>query len=257
MLGTIAKKMSNVIYMIFVLAAQCVFATQASKVEENQKKYESMNAIGLEAGTDKSSSFHNYTQVYSQYLDHLRNDTIRFLEIGIYKGASVKMWEKYLPNADRHFIDITSEFIEYYSPHSKYHFFSQTDVPALTALANSLGQFDVIIDDGGHTMEQQKISFETLFPFVKSGGIYIIEDLHTSYWKEYGGAGSPERPRSGSITTTAFLQRLVDSVNFVGAASRCADFNKAPDSVLSRASYYQKHIYSMHFYDSVCVIIKR
>ena len=113
----------------------------------------------------------------------LEDKPIKFLEIGIFEGASVKLWEEYFKNADLHFIDITFQNIKHFSNRSHYHLCDQENPESLQAFIQKTGgDFDLIIDDGGHTMKQQITSFVTLFPYLKSGGIYIIEDLHTSYW---------------------------------------------------------------------------
>jgi hypothetical protein len=223
----------------------------------NEAEYQYMDQLALSAGTDKSSSYHHYTQIYSQYFADLKQKPITFLEIGIFRGASVKFWEQYFPNADLHFIDCTSEYLQYQSQRSKYHFMDQTNRKALQDLGKSVGGFDIILDDGGHTMQQQIISFQSLFPYVKSGGMYIIEDLHTSYWSSYGGHGSIENPKSGQDTAIDFCKNLVDDLNFRGARSGCADPNKFPEHLQSSLTEYQAHIYSIHFYDSVCIIKKK
>jgi 8-demethyl-8-alpha-L-rhamnosyltetracenomycin-C 2'-O-methyltransferase len=114
--------------------------------------------------------------------------------------------------------------------------------------------FDIIIDDGGHSMNQQITSFKTLFPFLKPGGLYIIEDLHTSYWQEYGSLGSQEEPMASANSTIRFLQALVDDINFVGARTSCA--NKEKHSLAVNLNEYQKNIKAIHFYSSTCIIEK-
>lgn len=75
--------------------------------------------------------------------------------------------------------------------------------------AQSVGpEFDIIIDDGCHIVEHQITSFKTLFPLIKPKGMYIIEDLHTSYWKEYGGKGTLDNPQTTPLSAIKFLQRL-------------------------------------------------
>lgn len=219
---------------------------------------EDLDSIGLRTGADKSSIFHYYTKVYDEYLSKMRHDNICFLEIGIYQGASVKMWEEYFPNAELHFIDINPGYVEYHSERSQYHFLDQSNKKALISLCNSLERpFEVIIDDGGHTMQQQRVSFETLFPFLKSGGLYIIEDLHTSYWKQYGGGGTFKNPKPSKHSTINFLKDRIDDLNMIGAKSQCADKEKAPKSLTDTLTIYQNEIEYMHFYDSVCIIKKR
>lgn len=83
----------------------------------------------------------------------------------------------------------------------------QADIKFLeTFISASGGGFDVIIDDGGHTMNQQITSFNRLFPIVKPGGIYFVEDLATSYMEGYGG-------KKGSGTMMEMVQELLDDLN--------------------------------------------
>ena len=96
----------------------------------------------------------------------------------------------------------------------------------------------------------------TLFPHIKSGGLYIIEDLHTSYWSSYGGSGSLGNPKTNQDSTICFLKALIDDVNFVGATTGKANKNSCPQHIKEGLTYYQQHIKSMHFYDSLCIILK-
>lgn len=219
---------------------------------------ESLDSIGLKTGTDKSSIFHNYTAVYDEEFATLRNQPIKFLEIGINRAYSVKMWEEYFPKAELHFIDITDGAIEYFSERSHYHYLDQGDKAALAAFIQETGgSFDLIIDDGGHTMKQQITSFKALFPALKPGGIYVIEDLHTSYWRSYGGGGTASRPAETINSATAFLKTLIDDLNYIGARTTCADQDKAPPELLDTLTYYQQHIKGLYFTSSLCFIIKR
>lgn len=215
--------------------------------------------------TDKSSKHHNYANIYEQYFSRLKNSRINFLEIGFKKGSSAKMWEKYFTNANLHFIDINKSFLETYgkqmSNRVKLHLIDQSNAMDLREFGQRYGKFDIIIDDGGHTMNQQITSFKSLFPYVKPGGVYIVEDLHTSYWKEdhgeiYNGGGSRKNPFAGSNTMIGFLKKLVDDVNFIGARTGKADKNKCPKNIFNNLNIYRKKISSMHFYDSLCFIFK-
>ena len=232
----------------------CVFS-QSSINDYDKAEYELMDNLALLAGTDKSSSGHNYTKIYSQYFKRCKNEPIKFLEIGIYKGDSVKFWEDYFSKAELHFIDITNENILYYSTRSNYHFIDQSNIRKLQRFGSSKGPFDIILDDGGHTMNQQISSFLALFSSLKSGGLYIIEDLHTSYWTAYGGSGNIEKANEG--TTVGYLKNLIDHVNFPGAASSCADANKLPENIKIKMNELRQHIESIRFYTSICIIEKK
>lgn len=229
-----------------------------NKSNSEQSEYEYLDQLALQAGTDKSSAFHNYTKVYADYFGPIKNKPIVFMEIGIYKGNSVKLWESYFPKADLHFIDNTPAFIEYNSTRSHYHIIDQTNWYGLHALVKTIeGEFDIILDDAGHTMVGQIGTFQTLFQYLKSGGIYIIEDLHTSYWQHFGGNGSVAHPKAGPGTCIYYLQALVDDLNYTSARTECADEEKVPVHIRQTLNYYQDQIESIHFYKSLCIIRKK
>lgn len=220
---------------------------------------ESLDNLGLKYGTDKSSLFHSYTKIYEKYFEPLREQPIKFLEIGFSRGASAHMWEEYFSNAQLFYIDIDLSSFGFLQNFTRTHlyFVNQENPAELSNFSREMGDFDIIIDDGGHTMNQQITSFKMLFPHLKSGGIYVIEDLHTSYTyqKNYGtcyGSGDPSQQ-----TMAEFLQKLVHSVNKMGALTGCADFDKCPSHIFSEFSVYEKDIISVHFYCSLCFIFKR
>lgn len=147
------------------------------------------NKYRTDKGTD-GPDYHGYTEIYSDYIDkNIKN----VLEIGIggefqytKKASSLKMWKEYLPNAKIYGIDVNrSFFIEEDRIICKY--CDQSDVVCLTNLMREINNsFDLIIDDGCHNTIYQQITFSTLFQYVASGGLYIIEDLHTSVWGDWG-----------------------------------------------------------------------
>lgn len=225
------------------------------RIEANQ----SLDSLGLEYGTDKSSISHAYTKIYEKYFSPLKEKPLRFLEIGFFQGNSAHMWEKYFSDAQLFFIDIdplTRNFFQNFA-RAKLSIVNQENPNELSNFIREVGgDFDIIIDDGGHTMNQQIISFKVLFPFLKSGGIYVIEDLHTSY------TYIPDYERfhynnTQGQTAVEFLQSLIHSINNVGARNGCADFSKCPESLYSLLSKHEKEIESLHFYCSLCFIFKR
>lgn len=237
-------------YCAFALLLLTVFKTDSKTLDELALKYD----------TDKSSRFHSYTKQYEKYFEQLRNRPIKFLEIGFYIGASAHMWEDYFINGNLFFIDINPEILKYLNDFKRIHlnFVDQGDPVALNNYIKEVGgDFDIIIDDGGHTMLQQITSFNVLFPHVKSGGIYVIEDLHTSYpygpgYATYYGCGNPSQP-----TAIDFLKKLVDCVNLPGARTTCADASKCPGNMIGDLPAYLAEIESVHFYCSLAFIIKK
>lgn len=140
--------------------------------------------------TDEKTLFKmdHYLDVYDGLMGPWMGKPVRFLEIGVYKGGSLRMWRDFFsPKATLTFLDIDPACKALEIPGTEIRIGDQTDVDFLRRTAADRGQFDIIVDDGGHKMDQQITSFRTLWPLLNDGGIYIVEDVHTSYWPGFGG----------------------------------------------------------------------
>lgn len=136
----------------------------------------------MECNTDKAT-FHKFCDFYDEALNHLRKNDFNLLEIGVYHGESLRMWKSYFKKAMIFAIDIDdmSTFDD------DRIVTAICDQASRTTLCDCFADktFGMIIDDGGHKMDQQQISFASLFGRLSQGGIYVIEDLHTSLWPGY------------------------------------------------------------------------
>jgi hypothetical protein len=117
----------------------------------------------------------------------------------------------------------------------------QADRAFLAQVRREIPRVDILIDDGGHTMEQQIVTFEELFPHVAERGVYLCEDLCTSYWRGHGGGYRAP----GSFVE--YSKRLIDQLN-AWHTRDAAQFN---------ADDFTRAAYAMHYYDSMLVIEKR
>ena len=130
----------------------------------------------------------HYLDVYHRLLAPWRSQDISFLEIGIWKGGSIKMWQDYFGAESRlTFLDIDPACKAFEVPGLTVEIGDQSDGIFLQDVATKHGPFDIIIDDGGHKMHQQIASFNALWPRLSDGGLYVVEDTHTSYWPGFGG----------------------------------------------------------------------
>lgn len=113
--------------------------------------------------------------------------TQRMLEIGVDRGGSLQMWREYLPNSTIVGIDINPAAAVYDAPERDMHvrIGDQTDTEFLSTLGHEFGEFDTVLDDGGHTPKQMIASFQYLFPRLKPGGVYLVEDVCANYWTAY------------------------------------------------------------------------
>ena len=150
----------------------------------------------------------HYIPIYEQFLARYKNRTCTVLEIGCSKGGSLQMWKRFLgPYAVIVGIDIDPNCKTIEEEQIKVEIGSQSDVNFLEKVIHSYGPFDVIIDDGSHTMPDIATSFKTLFDSVTADGIYIVEDLHTAYWSEYGGG------LHSATSFVEFTKKVIDAIH--------------------------------------------
>jgi len=156
-----------------------------------------LEQISLGYKSDKGSVYHNYLEIYEKYFSKYRTTLTNFLEIGLWEGESIKMWRDYFEVGNLVGADIL-DLSHIKLPNTQIHICDQSDRAQLEALvAKTYKEFDIIIDDGGHTMHQQQITLGTMFKYLKSGGVFVIEDLHTS--------GNPAYTRPGDTDTLQML----------------------------------------------------
>lgn len=143
----------------------------------------SLQLIGEGFKTDKATR-HRYCETYEQLLPR---EVSELWEIGVLRGASLNMWAAYYPDAKILGFDIVDTSGIEFLPNVETHLLDQSNIYALNALGDTRG-IDVIIDDASHNVMHQISTFEALFDCLKSGGKYIIEDLHTStdLWTGFG-----------------------------------------------------------------------
>jgi hypothetical protein len=132
--------------------------------------------------TDKTMHGHGYTKLYERYFGELRDEPIKLLEIGLAAGHSAQMWRKYFTTGQIYTLDVDLNTNQY-SQTNGLTFLqgSQTDTELLKKINLECGPFDIIIDDASHIGENTKITFDCLFPLLKKGGYFVVEDLQTSY----------------------------------------------------------------------------
>ena len=182
----------------------------------------------------------HYFPIYERHLARYRGLPVRMLEIGVYRGGGLELLRQFLGPA-AYLVGIDIDEVARAASEGRYvvEIGDQADPEFLRRVAEEHGPFDIVIDDGGHTMRQQIVSVETLFPLLREDGMYLVEDTHTSYWSEYADQGP-------------------DGQSFIEwAKARIDDLNAYHFSRSEQLeSPWQTDLYGLHVYDSVVVLNK-
>jgi demethylmacrocin O-methyltransferase len=207
-----------------------------------------LTKLAIIYNTDKWGE-HRYTPYYQTHFSSFRLKKISLLEIGVggydrpdKGGNSLRMWKRYFPFGKIYSIDIYDKSLQ---EENRIKIFqgSQIDHNFLDKVMDNIDTpLDIIIDDGSHINEHVINTFEYLFPKLKLGGIYIIEDTQTSYRDEYlGDSNNLNNPN----TIMNFFKRIPDCLNH-------SDFNIKDYT----PNYLDKYISSIHFYHNLIFIYK-
>jgi len=178
----------------------------------------------------------HYFPAYDIHFSRYVNRPMTFVEIGCGEGGSLQMWKRFLgPHAQIVGIDIEPKCLEFEEDQISIRIGDQSDRGFLCSIIAEFGSPDVILDDGSHMMDHLMNSFHFMYPRMATNGVYMVEDLHTAYWPEYG--GSLRHPAS----FIEFCKNMIDELNadWSGGAITPTDFTKSTQSI--------------HFYDSLAV----
>ncbi len=182
----------------------------------------------------------HYLDIYERHFKRFQGKEVTVLEIGVSHGGSLQMWKKYFGDKAKIYgIDINPKCKEFEEENIQIFIGSQSDRTFLRDVLKSVPAFDILIDDGGHTMKQQIISFEELFDHVKEDGVYLCEDLHTSYRLDYGG---------GYKRKNSFIEY---SKNFIDYLNAWHSYQGA-----LKVDKFSRSVQSLHYYDSMLVVEK-
>jgi hypothetical protein len=178
----------------------------------------------------------HYFPIYEKHLAPWRNKTLTIIEIGVFRGGSLQMWQRFFgPLATIVGIDINPESLRHEDPGIHIRIGDQGDPAFLQSVVDEFGEPDIVIDDGSHQMDHIRKSFLFLYPKLSKNGIYIVEDLHTAYWEEFGGGlGKPE-------SFISLSKQYVDDLN--------ADHTRGA----LEPGFITRHTFGISFYDSVVV----
>lgn len=184
--------------------------------------------------------WHHHFELYERHFNKYKGKDITFVEIGVFHGGSLQLWKKYFgPNARIYGVDINPECKVLEEGNVRILIGSQENREFLRRIQSEIGAIDILLDDGGHTMQQQIVTFEELYHAIKPEGIYACEDVHTSYWRKYGGG----LRRKG--TFIEYSKNWIDHLHFLYPLRGL------------KANSFSKSTHSIHYYPGMVVLEKR
>jgi Methyltransferase domain len=183
--------------------------------------------------------WHHYLEIYHRHFERFRGRSPVVVEIGVYHGGSLQMWREYFgKGAHIVGVDVNPECRMLAGESITVLIGDQADRRFLAQLRESFPRIDIVIDDGGHRMEQQVTAFEELYPHLQADGVYLCEDIHTSYMAEYGGGYL----REGSFVE--YAKALIDRLH--------AWYTGGPEM-----QDFTRTTFGLHLYTNVMVAEKR
>lgn len=212
-------------------------------------KYVELDNLGKTLGTDKCSKEHNYLNKYEFFLNRWKAEEVIVLELGIYQGASLKMWGEYFEKGIVYGVDIDSTCVRYEQKNCKVLIRDLGDESVLEEIARLSP--DIIIDDASHLWSHQIKAMCHLLPALKSGGIFIMEDLGTSF-SAYRNMNYADAAFSAYDFCSAIAE-VVSSGEFL----RTVHLQAIMMPVKEEIEYLANQIAMISFIRESCIIVKK
>jgi hypothetical protein len=230
------------------------------------KEAATLSALFRRKNGKPAAKWQGYLQHYDRHFSSIKGKQVRLLEIGVQAGGSLEVWAHYFKSA-KHIIgcdiDPACENLRYTDPRINIVLGNINSSETLESIAAITDTLDVIIDDGSHNSSDIIKSFVQLFPRLADGGIYLIEDLHCSYWESYdGGLYAP-------FSAVSFFKKIVDLVNYQvwGISVEIKEFMSefiaiigGDDREIAQLDIdwrFIADIHSIEFVNSICIVHKR
>lgn len=179
-----------------------------------------------------SIKYDSYFPAYEALLQKYVDRELTIVEVGIFNGGSLFMWREFFgPKARIIGIDLNPDAREWEKHGFEIYIGDQSSGQFWLELFQKIGKVDILIDDGGHTNRQQIVTSHYAIQNINDGGLLIVEDVHTNYFREFG---NPSR-----YSFVNFAHRIVDGVNSRSYALRRA------------YTQYSSRVYSVSFFESI------
>jgi len=206
------------------------------------------------AGGTNVHKWHHFFDIYTRHFSAYCDRPIKMLEIGVFRGGSLRMWKEYFhPDSTIVGIDIdkTCKAYEIADQNIFVRIGSQGDPEFLAEVNEEFGPFDIILDDGSHKTDHQNISFGALFrSALTDGGCYMVEDVHSNYWLKFV---------DSEDTFIDLSKQMVDMMHEPYFDRKEVNFrHEHPEAIKElQLSYLAANLSGVAFYDSIVVFEKK
>jgi len=188
------------------------------------------------------NKWHHYFEIYHRHFERFRGRSPVVVEVGVFHGGSLQMWHDYFGPGTRVVgIDVDPRCRQFEDASTTILIGDQADRAFLAQVRDAVPRIDILVDDGGHTMAQQIVTLEELYLHIQPEGVYLCEDIHTSFLSEYG--GGYRRPGT-------FLESSKELIDYLYAWW-------SQERERLAVNKFTVSTFAMHFYDSVLVLEKR
>jgi hypothetical protein len=179
--------------------------------------------------------FNHYFEIYERHFGRFRGQEVHILEIGIYSGGSLEMWRQYFgPRCRVYGVDIEPSCRAYETDSVRVFIGDQGDRGFWQQVRKEVPVLDIVIDDGGHLAEQQIVTLEELLPHLRTGGVYLCEDV-VGVFNEF----------------SSYVEGLSKSLNSLDLKQ---NFEDNEQRQVCKASSLQSAVRSIHLYPFVTLI---
>lgn len=210
--------------------------------------FSEMETIGKKYGTDKCSTAHNYLNKYEFFLKEFRNKSVRVLELGVFRGASLGMWGAYFPRGEIYGVDVDEACLKYSGDNRKVIIGDLSEISVLEDLKKINPH--ILVDDASHMWSHQIKALFVLFEAVEPGGVYILEDLETNF-RIYKDSGYDD------IEISAY--DILKIINEIVVSGEKFDFSQVPE-LKDYAEIIEKisaDIEMISFIHGSCIMVKK
>jgi hypothetical protein len=184
------------------------------------------------------TKWRHYFDAYDRHLSKFVGREVRILEVGIYSGGSLEMWRHYFgPGCSVLGVDIEETCRLYENEWTRVLIGDQGDRRFWRRLKAEIPPVDIVVDDGGHAVEQQIVTLEEMLPHLRPGGVYLCEDTHGDFDR-----------------FVAYAQGLIGSLHAFEPAPEDIEFLEAGKGIASHATPFQSSVRSIHSYPFLTVI---